>query len=70
MFPGVTFDKVYYTWGNILYDLVRPNGRSVYDTFWQSDRSFFSGITFLIIACVLLAYSILHYIIHHSYLKN
>lgn len=54
---------VYDTWIKIFYDLVHPEGRSIYDTFWVNDRPFVSGITFICISLIILIYNILDFII-------
>ena len=54
---------VYDTWNQIFYDLVHPEGRSVYDAFWVNDRPFVTGITFVFISLMIIIYNIISYII-------
>ena len=48
-------------WSDILYDLSNPSGRSVYDAFWQDDRPYYTGISFMFLSVLLL---IVHVIIY------
>ena len=47
--PITPFD-ILNTWSQIIYDLVHPKGRSVYDAFWKDDRSYFAGASLIILS--------------------
>lgn len=63
IFLPITFQNVYQTWSDVLYDLVRPRGRSVYDTFWQNDRSYYCGMTLIIFSFILVIFQVLQTLI-------
>ena len=49
------------TWSDIIYDLSHPNGRSVYDAFWQEDRPYYTGMSFIYMSIVLFIIQLVTY---------
>lgn len=50
----LTFQSVFQTWTDIIYDLTNPSGRSVYDAFWQNDRPYYAGMSLIYLGVLLL----------------
>lgn len=57
--PNEMFD----IWSQIIHDLSNPSGRSVYDAFWQEDRSLYVGHTCILISIVLAVWVVLQNVI-------
>ena len=49
----LSFYHIMEIWSDILYDLSNPNGRSIYDSFWQNHRPYYVGVTFVYISFLL-----------------
>ena len=57
-----TFDKIAVSLSEIIYDLCNPNGRSIYDTFWQEDKPYYTGLFFIYTSLFLFLFQIIIYI--------
>ena len=53
-------------WSQIVYDLSNPSGRSIYDAFWQDNRSLYVGHTCILISVMCAIWVVLQSIIHTS----
>ena len=58
--------EMYDVWSHIMHDLSNPSGRSVYDAFWQEDRSLYVGHTCILISIILVAWALLQNVIEAS----
>ena len=59
---NISLMYIYDTWVKVFYDLVYPDSRSVYDSFWVNDRPLVIGITFIYISFTIIILNIIGYI--------
>ena len=59
---NISLKYIYDTWVKVIYDLVYPDSRSVYDSFWVNDRPLVIGITFICVSIILILLHVLDYV--------
>ena len=57
----IIFENIAVSLSEIIYDLNNPNGRSIYDTFWQDNKSYYTGLFFIYVSLFLF---LLHCVIY------